>query len=154
MNPIDWFFVNSPKIMHWFELLLYLIGLGVSLWAYRQSRKRGYLLLGLYVFFCICTLSVLPAIGRAIRQRWHSQHELSPEAREQFQREYETLYQKYYPSAPSAMTLKVSFPLGTIILVSGIWVLARRESRGSAEPIGAADTTQRGVADLAFGVNS
>jgi hypothetical protein len=113
--------------------MVHLIGLLISAWAYRRSRKAGYLLVAAYFFLAVCSLTVVPAINREIVRRWRSQSELSPEAREQYRRESMALAQKYYPSGSPPATIDIDFPLGPITLVAGIWVLAKREASTSAK---------------------
>jgi hypothetical protein len=68
-----------------------------------------------------------------IASRWDTQRqsELSPQAHEQFLKELGALEKKYYSPdrrvAPAS--LKMNLPFGPIILVSGLWMLAKRESR-------------------------
>ena len=146
MNPINWLILNSPKIMHWFEFLLYLFGLGISLWAYRHGRKSGYLLVGAYFLLAACALSVVPAINRAIGRRWEARVAPSAEAQEQFTRESLALYQKCFHADPPPSAIHINFPLGAIALVAGIYALARYEVRRNAELIGSDNAAQSGSA--------
>ena len=124
------------KAVHWLNPLVYLVGVAVGAWAYRLSRKLGYLFVTAYFLLALCSVFIGPALNRMIATLWDTQRqsELSPQAHEQFIKEYSALLQKYYPPGSSAPgTININFPFGPIILVSGLWMLAKRESRRITE---------------------
>jgi hypothetical protein len=124
------------KAVHWLNPMVYLIGLALGTWAYWVSRKIGYLLVTAYFLLAVCSVFIAPAINRMTAARWDTQREsqLSPQAHEQFIKEHSALVQKYYPPGNSEpATSKIRFPFGSIILVSGLWMLGKRESRRDAE---------------------
>jgi hypothetical protein len=161
MTSADWPFYVS-KAVSLLNPLLHLLGLVVCVWAYRFSRKSGYLIIAAYCLMALCTLMFGPAIKRMIRERsdpqqeistsaeeeyrqkvaaltekyypgGHAQPELSAAAQQQYVEDMNALAKKYYPAGPPGITrtIRYDFPLGPIILVLGIWVLARQESKTS-----------------------
>lgn len=114
--------------------MVQLFGLGLCAWAYLRCRKSGYLILGAYFFVTAGWLVFGPAINHAIREYSHrrSPEVLSPEAQKQYMAEIAALNEKYYPTGRVAQS-HVSFPLGPIVLVAGLWVIARREPKKITE---------------------
>jgi len=118
------------KVVHWLNPLVYVVGVALGAWAYWLSRKLGYLLVTAYFLLVVCSVFIGPAVNRMIATRWDTQRrsELSPQAHEQFIKEYSALLQKYYPPGSSApATISLNLPFGPIILVSGLWMLGKRE---------------------------
>ena len=76
----------------------------------------------------------------------HDQSELSAAKQQQYFDEMNALAKKYYPAGPPGIprTIRYDFALGPIVLVLGIWVLARRESRGDTELGGAGNSHRAG----------
>ena len=136
--PIEWPLYMALKIFPWLEPLAYAIGLVASVWAYRASRRRGYALVAIYFFLAVCTLTLVPAINRARINRWEARSELSAEAKEEYGRDLLAVQRKYYPSPPPNR-INIPFPLGPIILVSGIWLLARHEAKKRSERVAVAN---------------
>src|ERR1035441_2047007 len=124
--------MQYAEIARWFDALFQVLGLSISCWAYRVSRKVGYLIVAVYFFVATCSLTVIPKIRRVIYERQHPPTELSEEMNEKYAIELTALSHKYYPSHPPSAWLSISFPLGSILLVMGIWVLARQEPERSA----------------------
>jgi hypothetical protein len=125
--------MQYAEIAKWFDALLQVFGLGISCCAYRMSRKTGYLIVAVYFFVAACSLTVIPKIRRTLYERRHPRTQLSAVEQEEYANESLALQQKYFPSSPRlAGRLNISFPLGSILLVMGIWVLARQEPKPSA----------------------
>ena len=136
MTPHYSAFDACTRVVHWLNPLVYIVGVAVGAWAYWISRKLGYFLVATYFLLALCTGFIVPAFNRMMATRWDTQQqsELSPQAHEQFENEYSALLQKYYPPGHSTpATINIIFPFGPIILVSGLWLLASRESRGIAK---------------------
>jgi len=133
MRPSDWAFYIGIKAIEWLNPLVHIIGLAVSIWAYRASRRPGYLVVAAYFALATFTLTVSPAISRARHRAWQAKHELTPEQHEAYWHEYSALDKKYYPLGHGPSHLNINFPFGPILLVAGLWLIARREPR-IAEP--------------------
>jgi hypothetical protein len=130
---IDWGSHYLIVAVRWLDPLLQLIGLGISIWAYRVSRKAGYLIVAAYFFLAACSLTVIPKIRHALYQRRHPPIEISREMQEKYASELMALSQKYYPSDLRPVErLNINFPLGSILLITGIWLLAKDEAKRSA----------------------
>lgn len=140
MTTSDWTFHILAKAIGWLWPLVHLLGLGVCVWAYRRCRKAGYLIVAAYYFLAVCGLVFEPAINRAIREHSHAQSEqgLSPEAQRQYLLELGALNEKYYSTEYSigatAAQSSLKLPFGPIVLVLGVWFIARREIKGVTEP--------------------
>jgi hypothetical protein len=137
MTTIDWTSYIVAKAIGWLWPLMHLIGLGVCVWAYQRCRKVGYLIVATYYFFAVGGLVFGPGINRAIREYSHAQKTpgLSPEAQRQYLQELNALNEKYYPTG-RAVESSIKFPFGPIVLVSGLWIIARRESKRISESLG------------------
>lgn len=112
----------------WLNPLVHIVGLGIAAWAFYRCRKRGYLLVAIYFALASFTLIAMPSIDRMLAQRsepdiseetMQKMHEAMYEARER------VLEEAGYP--PIAADMNVNFPLGPILLVAGLWLIARKE---------------------------
>jgi hypothetical protein len=141
MTLSDWAFYIGTRAIKWLHPLIYIAGLAVGVWAFWKSRKVGYLLVAICFLLVLSSRFIVPVVNRAIATRWPAQSELSPEAQQQYMQEMTALNQKYYPSG-SVMSLKLTLPLDQIILVLGLWILAKHESRRITEPDGPGNSRQ------------
>jgi hypothetical protein len=114
------------KSIEWLNPIVCLIGLVICIWTYKNCRKCGYLVLAIYFFLVTANLIFGPTIHRALASRSHNEPQLSPEVEKQYQQEFLALNQKYFPSGRMA-TYKIYFPISSIILVAGVWMLAKRD---------------------------
>jgi hypothetical protein len=124
-NTITFYLLRS---IEWLNPIIYLAGLIICIWAYKNCRKCGYLILAIYFFIVSADLIFGPTIRRALAERSQNKSQLSAEAEKQYQQEFLALNQKYFPSGRTA-SYKIGFPLGPIILVAGVWMLAKRDSK-------------------------
>jgi hypothetical protein len=131
MTLPDSAFDFSLKAVHWLNPIVYMVGAAIGTWAYRRSRKIGYVVVAAYFVLMLVTVSILPVVNSMIESHWDTERsaELSPQAHRQFVNEYTALLQKYYPPGQqSPATIHLNLPIGPIILVAGVWLLARRDS--------------------------
>jgi len=124
-NTITFYLLRS---IEWLNPIIYLAGLVICIRAYKNCRKCGYLILAIYFFIVTADLIFGPTIRRALAERSQSKSKLSTEAERQYRQEFTALNQKYFPSGQT-VSHKVNFPLGPIILVAGVWMLAKRDSK-------------------------
>jgi hypothetical protein len=139
MTPLDSLFGGVFKAVHWLNPLVYIVGVAVCLWSFWLSRKRGHLFVAAYFLLAVFSVLIVPTINRLKESRWDErrQSEISPEAHERFMKEYSALVQKYYPPGnPAPGRANIDIPFGPIILVSGLWMLAKRESRTPIKQVG------------------
>ena len=132
MTLSDWAIYLGVKAVNWLNPLLGIAGLGVSVWAFWLSRKLGYLLVAICFLLTLGGQFVLPAINRAIATRWPAQPEIAPEIEQQYMQELVSLNEKYYPTGRTG-TLTLKLPLDQIVLVFGLWLLAKHESKRIAK---------------------
>ena len=125
------------QALDWMEPLAIALGAGVGFWAFRRCRKVGYLLVALY--FCLAVFSMValprikaelrarhtPTLSEAIEQKLNA---AMREARERVLREEGESFQ------PQPIERSIRFPFGPLVLVLGVWLLARREPRVSTGP--------------------
>ena len=108
----------------YFELLVYLTGACVGFWAFRRSRKCGYLLVASY----FCVAACWPWVRAEINRR---RSVSVPVARQQkidaaVQEAYERVMREE-GMQPVPASRDVRLPLGPLLLGSGVWLLARKE---------------------------
>jgi hypothetical protein len=104
-----WMFTFFLHAVHWLNPMVHCIGLWVGIWAFLRCHKRGYLVVALYFALVLFSLLVMPSISRAYR----AHH--PPDISEQEQQKM------------NAAPLKVNFEIGPMVLVAGLWLIARRE---------------------------
>ena len=133
MSTFDLYHVGL-KASYWFERCVYLVGVVVSVWGWRLSRKAGYLIFAVSFIFAAGTLSILPTVNRKIQRQFFRQHPLSQETLQEYQHESDALFRKYYSADPPHTIVSKSVWIPSIALVAGLWLLAMREPRKDAEP--------------------
>jgi hypothetical protein len=128
-------------VYHIMKLLnpaIHAAGVVVCIWAFMKCRKGGYLLVGSYYFLVVCNLILAPSINQAIQEYQHRrkpERALSKEAQQQYGQELAALHAKYFPESPGpGIESRISYPIGPIILLLGVWFLARHESKSVTSP--------------------
>jgi hypothetical protein len=134
MNPHDipeasWLFLVSMRAIEWLNPIVHLLGLAVALWAFRCCRRWGYLVVGFYFLLVLFTLFAMPSINRAIQARSapdiseQTQQKINAAVQQAIDRVLQEEGQSYAP--PQKRTVR--FPFGPIVLVVGLWLIARRD---------------------------
>ena len=124
------------KAIDWLNPLVNIVGLLVSIWAFQKCRKNGYLVVAIYFVLAMFALFAMPIINRRIAA--NRAPKISEETQERLFQEVDEVYRRIYeeegitPMTSMAATRRVNFPLGPIILVAGLWLVAKNEKR--AEP--------------------
>jgi hypothetical protein len=136
MTLSDWAFYIGTSAIDWLHPMIYIAGFTVGVWAFWKSRKVGYLLVAICFLLVLSSRFIVPVVNRAISTRWPAQPELSPEVEQEYMQEMMALDEKYFPSG-RVMSRKLTLPLDQIILVLGLWMLAKHESRRITEPCAA-----------------
>ena len=126
MTAFDWTFYYAMEAIQWLDPVVCVLGLGIAVLAFLRSRKRGYLMVALYFWLAVFSLTPLNRAWRA-----HHTPDLSVQTREKIneavkQATDRVLEQEGHPAPASE---RVNFPLGQIVLVFGLWLVARREPR-------------------------
>jgi hypothetical protein len=143
MNTGDWIIDFSTQAVEWLNPAVYLVGLLVTVWAFRRCRKCGYLVIAIYFAFCVFTVLAMPSINRAIRA--HRPPHYSSETQQKIDVAVQDATRKVLAEAGHSegisTTRTVRFPFGPIILVAGIWLLAKREPQNPGELVTEASNT-------------
>lgn len=143
MDTGDWIFYYEMRAVEWLNPIVYLVGLAIAVLAFRRCGKRGYLVIAAYFMLSAFTLLAVPSINRAIRARLAPDYDA--QTRQKINAASQEAVQKVLAEAgrPQGVPAKLTFhfPLGPIILVAGLWLLARREPQNPAEPVTAAGNT-------------
>jgi len=108
--------------------LVHIIGLGIAIWAFRRSFKRGYLVVAVYFALSVFALVAMPHINRALAER--RAPDISTETREKMNKAINEAVERVLEEEghpPIAHQIKLRFPIGPILLVLGLWLVARRE---------------------------
>ncbi len=115
-------------ILDWMTPIVNGIGVGVATWAYRMTRKNGYLLIAVYFSLALIVAVTAPYL-RARSAKY------SPLSEDVQQRLYEATEEILGEAVHTAiLPVTYYFPLGNIILVTGLFLLARNEKKKNAEP--------------------
>jgi|ERR1700733_7062714 len=111
-----WIFIY----MKWLEPIVFLVGLGIAIWTFLRCCKWAYLLFALY--FALAVL--LPPINRAYRA--YQAPDVST------QQKIDAAVRKVLAEEKPPVALpgirNIYFPFGSILLVAGLWLVARRET--------------------------
>ncbi len=126
----DSIFYYSGKIVEWLNPIVYFVGLCISVWAFRRCRKWGYLVVASYFALAVFWLVAWPPIDRAVRA--HRPPDISAQTQQKIDaavREaiHKVLVEEGHPEGIPGR-LNVRIPLGPILLVVGLWLVARREA--------------------------
>jgi hypothetical protein len=134
MSPHDipeasWLFLFTMRAIDWLNPIVYVAGLAVAVWAFRYCRRWGYLVVGFYFLLVLFTLFAMPSINRAIQARTapdlseQTQQKIDAAVRQAIDRVLQEEGQAYAP--PPKRT--VQFPFGPLVLVLGLWLIAKRD---------------------------
>ena len=123
-------------LFNWLNLAVLCLGLGLALRTFFRSRRCGWLVVAGYFAMALFSLLALPAL----QQTWHTRHPpdialsaAKPPADVVMKATNQMVAGPGHPVV--FQTKKVRFPLGSIVLVAGLWLLARPEpSRRNSDP--------------------
>ena len=110
------------------HVVIDIVGLAICVWAYRQCRKPGYLVIGVYFVSAVCNLLVLPFINNTLEKSWPAPPPV--QAREANRPDTISSPPVSVPVVlpPRRRTVRV-YSLGSVLLVAGLWLVARCERR-------------------------
>jgi hypothetical protein len=123
------FFHHLVIIFDWLAPFIYLLGLAIAVWAFRRSRKRGYLVVAAYFALCVFSLWAMPSINRALEARTP---DLSKRTREKLDKAIADAVERVMAEEGEGSELaahieSVHIPFGPTLLVLGVWLIAGRE---------------------------
>jgi len=120
----------ATQAIEWLTPLVYLFGLAIAVWAFRRCRRRGYLVVAAYFALCAFSLLAMPSINRAIRA--HQTPNYDVQTRQKMDAAVQQAVDKVLADEgqphgiPAQKT--VHLPFGPILLIVGVWLLARGET--------------------------
>jgi hypothetical protein len=137
MNTGDWIFYYATQTVEWLNPIVSLVGLVIAIWAFRRCRKWGYLMVAFYFALSVFTLLAMPSINRAIRAHQAPDYDAQVEQKINVaitEAVDKVLAEEGRPyGIPAQRT--IHFPFGPMILVAGLWLLAKREPHSRAEQV-------------------
>jgi len=116
------------RAIDWLNPLVHLVGGLIAFRTFLRCRKNGYLVVAFYFFLATFTLAVMPSIRRAMAER------RVPDVSEEIEKKMhaammeaadKVLEEAGHP--PQVATMNINFPLGPILLVTGLWMIAKTE---------------------------
>lgn len=129
----------SVEVMRYFMYLISPIGIMVSLWGYRKSKKGGYIALTIYFLLGI----VLPPLHTYMENHDPTYVEFKKNIDEANKVAMSVLEQKTHQKieqAPHVPVVNIQF--GEIILLVGVILLVSKERAKSSEQITAPDAAE------------
>jgi hypothetical protein len=135
MNPNDipetgWMLRFFMETEGWLTPIVYILGLGIAFWAFFRCRKRGYLVVAAYFALVVFSLLGMPSIDRSMHA--HRPPDISEQTQQKIdvavqEAIHKVLVEEGHPEGiPQNRTVR--FPFGPILLVAGLWLVARRET--------------------------
>jgi len=113
----------------WLNPIVDIAGLAVAVWAFRCCRRWGYLVVGFYFLLVLFTLFAIPSINRAIQAR--SAPDLSEQTQQKIdvavRQAIDRVLEEEGRSNAGLATRTVRFPFGPLVLVLGLWLIAKRD---------------------------
>jgi len=115
------------------SLVLIGVAMSIAVWAFRRCRKWGYLVVASYFALVVFSLVVWPPIDRGIRA--HHPPDFSAQTQQRIDAAvqesiHKVLVEEGHPEGiPGRRNIR--FPFGPILLVVGLWLVARQESNRS-----------------------
>lgn len=135
MKIPDWLAYAVLKTILWLNPLAVAAGLAISVWAWAVTRKFGYLLVAVF-FLLVAFRWSAPTIIRMVSTRSAAPTALTPQQTQEYTREMTAVDKRFFPSGhPIVQTIQ--FPLGSLLLVAGLLLVARRDVRrrtGQTDP--------------------
>jgi hypothetical protein len=126
---VSWTAHSSVEIIGWIQVVVYLIGLGIAIWGFLRSRKCGYLVIASYFALVVLWLGVWQPLQRAKQERQPK------DPNEQMQQQIDSAIRQSAERAAAKdgqpfvlFQRTVYVPDGPILLVIGLWLLAKRET--------------------------
>lgn len=126
-----WMLQLSLGALQWLGLVVYLVGLGVAIWAFRRSLKCGYLVIAIYFAVAALWLVFAVPVWRAIHA--NDAPGISQQTQQKIDAAEKNAANKVLAEAGHppiyTVTKRVNLPVGPVALVVGVWLLARRETQ-------------------------
>ena len=114
----------------WLTPVTHMVGMAIAVWAWRATRKAGYIIVAVYFLLAIFG-KTFPAFLSVVSRRSKAQVALTPPQQQEYTREMIALDKRYFPVGHPVLQT-ILFPLGPIVLVTGLWLVARRDAKRQA----------------------
>jgi hypothetical protein len=131
----SWIFSFLFEAIQWLYPIVFILGLGIAVWAFSRCRKRGYLFIALYFALCVFSQLAMPSINREIQA--HRKPDISDQTQQKIAAAVKQAVDKVYAEEGHPVMLAkktIYFPFGPIVLVVGLWFVAKRESQAHTLP--------------------
>jgi uncharacterized membrane protein len=124
------------EIINWAGSAILLVGVVVALIGFRKSRKTGYILIAAAFLLSLIATLIISPINKA-QQRKHRQNansnvaDIENEIQEAMMETHEQVLKKHgrpNPAPYATMNISYKVPLFEILLISGLWLLVKKES--------------------------
>ena len=107
--------------------ILYIVGLVIAVQGWRWSKKRGYCLFIVYFALALYSATAAPRVNRWIKHRFERKPDpVIAEKKIEMQQELQKVRDRY-DLPPEALVTTIRFPLGQLLLVLGLWMIAGKE---------------------------
>ena len=123
MTIADWTFYCATEAAKWLNTAVYLVGLGIALWAFLRSRKRAYLAVALFFGLVLVEWHVWPPISHAIYVH-RTPVTIQQKNNADFQQAVDDVVAK---AGHPVSTYRTNIQIAPMVLVFGLWLLARLE---------------------------
>jgi len=117
------------EAIHWLSPIIHALGLVIALWAYRKSKKKGYIVVAAYFALAVISLVIMPPINRAIsaQRKPDVSEETEKKLRVALRETTDRILTEAGQPAMAVQQQNINFPLGPILLVIGLWLVAKKE---------------------------
>jgi hypothetical protein len=113
----------------WLEPVVYLVGLGIAVWAYRRCHKSGYLLIACYFALVVLWFIFAAPVWRAIHA--HDTPDISEQTQQKIDAAERDAANKILAQEGHLVIYVrryIHISVTPVVLVVGVWLLARRET--------------------------
>ncbi len=112
----------------WLCPFVHFLGFIVAAGAFRKCGKKGYIIIALYFALVLFSHLAMPRINRIIAKK--REENSSQETEIRLDEKIRKVQQEFWEdenNQPSIYVRNLNFPFGSILLVSGLWLIARNE---------------------------
>jgi type II secretory pathway component PulM len=128
----DWITSYAFEAARWLNTAVFLFGLGIAVWAFLRCRKRAYLVFALYFALVLFAWHVWPPISHAIYV-YRTPTAEQQKANADFEQAVKEVLAKEGHPLPAPYKIKID--VTSMVMVFGLWLLARREPENHLPPM-------------------
>ena len=100
-------------LTQWLFPVVHIIGLAIAIWAFRKSKKKGYIVIAIFFALSIFSHVAMPKIKRSISKQETTS--ISDKKRKEMDQEINEIYHRYYEVEglePKMASIKIRIPFG------------------------------------------